>query len=96
MLPTGLVIGLSTGLLGVSLPWLDPSLSPVALESLASVSAAAMAPPLAPKKRPAESTQTPAAKRTYDEATMSPRAKVMSQQLLRHNIVALKARRNPR
>jgi hypothetical protein len=81
MLLIGLVVGLSTGLPGVSLPWLDAPPSPVALESLASVSAAAIAPPLAPKKRPVQSTQTPAAKRTYDETTMSPHGpKVMSQQ----------------
>ena len=78
MLPTGLVIGVPTGMLGVSLPSLDAPLSAVALESLASGSAAAIAPPLAPKKRPVQRTQTPAAKRTYDETTMSPRAKVMS------------------
>jgi hypothetical protein len=80
VLPTGLLVVLPTGLLAVPLPCLDPptSSSPGAVEPLESESATATAPPVAPKRRPVESTQTPAAKRKYDATdatTISPTRK---------------------
>jgi hypothetical protein len=65
VLPAGLLVVLPAGLLVVLPAGLDPPppLSPGVLEPLASVSAAAIAPPVAPKRRPVQSTQTPAAKR---------------------------------